>query len=439
MKVSIIIRSKNEEKWIGLCLSMIYKQTYQNFEVILVDNNSTDKTIQKAKLWPIKLVKIKKFLPGDAINKGIEISSGKIIVCLSAHCIPKDINWLQSLIKPLSQNKVAGVYGKQIPLSSSSAMNKRDLYIVFGEDKKIQRKDTFFHNANSAFLRETWRKYPFNPSVTNIEDRIWGQEVISAGLKIIYEPKSVVYHHHGIHQDANEERAKKIIKIMENDNFKSDHLSHVKDKTNDLVIIYDSQNYDKFRFTLLGNCIEQIKDSRKFSNILFSGTDKKALLYAEKNGLHTHSRTKRRNSSIKYSIKDALSYFEKKFFVPDSVTITSVDYAFRDRDNFTHLIDGFYNSAMLPTAFGYLEKRPMISVGKTEKIMNDDLVPRKSTDSGTFICPIGIGYTDLPENFRKMNYLSGQIHLIEKKNSFEFLEIDSFKRLKLIKAIENYD
>ena len=94
---------------------------------------------------------------------------------------------------------------------------------------------------------------------------------------------------------------------------------------------------------------------------------------------------------------------------------------------------------MLPTAFGYLEKRPMISVGKTEKIMNDDLVPRKSTDSGTFICPIGIGYTDLPENFRKMNYLSGQIHLIEKKNSFEFLEIDSFKRLKLIKAIENYD
>ena len=55
---------------------------------------------------------------------------------------------------------------------------------MFGEDKKIQRKDTFFHNANSAFLRETWRKYPFNPSVTNIEDRIWGQEVISAGLKV---------------------------------------------------------------------------------------------------------------------------------------------------------------------------------------------------------------------------------------------------------------
>ena len=142
----------------------------------------------------------------------------------------------------------------------------------------------------------------------------------------------------------------------------------------------------------------------------------------KKVGLHTHSRTKRRNSSIKFAIKDALSCFEKNFFVPDSVTISSVDYVLRDNDTFKNLIDGFYNSAMLPTAFGYLEKRPMISVGKTEKIMNDDLVPRKSTDSGTFICPIGIGYTDLPENFRKMNYLSGQIHLIEKKIHSNFLK-----------------
>ena len=89
MKVSIIIRSKNEEKWIGLCLSMLFRQTYENFEVILVDNDSSDKTIQKAKQWPIKLIKIKKFLPGDAINKGIEASNGEIIVCLSVTAYQK--------------------------------------------------------------------------------------------------------------------------------------------------------------------------------------------------------------------------------------------------------------------------------------------------------------------------------------------------------------
>lgn len=439
MKVSIIIRSKNEEKWIGLCLSMLFRQTYKNFEVILVDNDSSDKTIQKAKQWPVKLIKIKKFLPGDAINKGIEASNGEIIVCLSAHCIPKDKHWLSSLIKPLNNKKVAGVYGKQVPLSSSSAMNKRDLYIVFGNEKRIQKKDTFFHNANSAFMRSTWKKFPFNPELTNIEDRIWGQEVINAGFNIVYEPKSCVYHHHGIHQDANEDRARKIVKIMENDFFKSDKLSLVKQSTNDIVIIYDSHKYDNFRLSLLQKCISLINSSNQFAKIIFSGTDKTALSFSKDIGLILHKRKDSKNSSIKFAIKDALFQFEKENFVPDSVTITSVDYALRGAKAFEELVDGFYNSAMRPTAFGYLEKRPMISIGKTQKIMNEDLTPRKSIDTGTYICPIGMGYIDLPENFRSMNYLSGQIHLIEKDDPFEFLEIDNSSKIDAIRSLKNYE
>ena len=439
MKVSIIIRSKNEEKWIGLCLSMLFRQTYKNFEVILVDNDSSDKTIQKAKQWPVKLIKIKKFLPGDAINKGIEASNGEIIVCLSAHCIPKDKHWLSSLIKPLNNKKVAGVYGKQVPLSSSSAMNKRDLYIVFGNEKRIQKKDTFFHNANSAFMRSTWKKFPFNPELTNIEDRIWGQEVINAGFKIVYEPKSCVYHHHGIHQDANEDRARKIVKIMENDFFKSDKLSLVKQSTNDIVIIYDSHKYDNFRLSLLQKCISLINSSNQFAKIIFSGTDKTALSFSKDIGLILHKRKDSKNSSIKFAIKDALFQFEKENFVPDSVTITSVDYALRGAKAFEELVDGFYNSAMRPTAFGYLEKRPMISIGKSQKIMNEDLTPRKSIDTGTYICPIGMGYIDLPENFRSMNYLSGQIHLIEKDDPFEFLEIDNSSKIDAIRSLKNYE
>ena len=44
-KVSIIIRTKNEEQWIEMCLRKIYEQTYKNFEIIIVDNLSKDKTI----------------------------------------------------------------------------------------------------------------------------------------------------------------------------------------------------------------------------------------------------------------------------------------------------------------------------------------------------------------------------------------------------------
>ena len=36
--VSIIIRTKNEERWINYCLKSIFDQTYKNFEIIIVDN-----------------------------------------------------------------------------------------------------------------------------------------------------------------------------------------------------------------------------------------------------------------------------------------------------------------------------------------------------------------------------------------------------------------
>mgnify|MGYP001165351710 FL=1 len=53
-KCSIIIRTKNEERWIINCLRGIFSQNYKDFEVIIVDNQSKDKTLEKAKQYPIK-------------------------------------------------------------------------------------------------------------------------------------------------------------------------------------------------------------------------------------------------------------------------------------------------------------------------------------------------------------------------------------------------
>ena len=50
--VSIIIRTKNEERWISSCLKSVFRQVYRNFEIILVDNMSTDQTVSKAREYP---------------------------------------------------------------------------------------------------------------------------------------------------------------------------------------------------------------------------------------------------------------------------------------------------------------------------------------------------------------------------------------------------
>ena len=137
--VSIIIRTKNEQNWIDSCLKSIFNQSYKKFEIILVDNNSTDNTTKIAKKFNIKITKLKNFKPGLAINYGIKKSKGSVIVCLSGHCIPVDKDWLINLIKNLNNKNVAGVYGRQEPLSFSSDLDKRDLFYTFGLDKKIQK------------------------------------------------------------------------------------------------------------------------------------------------------------------------------------------------------------------------------------------------------------------------------------------------------------
>ena len=67
----------------------------------------------------------------------------EIIVCLSAHCIPVDKDWLKHLILDLNKKNIGAVYGKQLPLPYSSPLDKRDLYNTFGEEKEYRVKILF--------------------------------------------------------------------------------------------------------------------------------------------------------------------------------------------------------------------------------------------------------------------------------------------------------
>jgi|TARA_Y100000310_G_scaffold321305_1_gene378746 CMP-N-acetylneuraminic acid synthetase/GT2 family glycosyltransferase len=216
-KVSIIIRTKNEERWISSCLESVYNQEYADFDVIIVDNESEDKTLKKASQFPVtKVVPIKDYLPGKALNTGIDVSRGDYIVCLSGHCVAVNELWLGNLVTALEEDEAyAGVYGRQEPMSFSSPADKRDLLIVFGLDRRIQTRDSFFHNANSIIRRKLWEEVPFDDNITNIEDRIWAQEMLDKGYKLVYEPEASVHHYHGIHQDGDHERLSNVVSIIE--------------------------------------------------------------------------------------------------------------------------------------------------------------------------------------------------------------------------------
>lgn len=217
MLVSVVIRTKNEAKWIGQCLFAASNQSLVDYEIIVVDNESTDGTFEIAKAYDIKLLDIsdEDFSYGHALNLGIEAASGRYVAILSGHCIPCDNYWLAKLLANFQDPAVAGVYGRQEPMPDTNNFDKRDLWTTFGIERRVQRKDYFFHNANSMIRRSVWEKYPFDEELNGLEDRMWAKHVLAEGYVIVYEPAASVNHHHGIHQGRDDKRAERVVKVIE--------------------------------------------------------------------------------------------------------------------------------------------------------------------------------------------------------------------------------
>jgi len=77
--VSIIIPTYNSEKTLFECLKSVYSQSYPFYEVIIVDNYSTDGTLDIAKKFGVKIIQAKSN-PARARNIGIANSAGKYIL-----------------------------------------------------------------------------------------------------------------------------------------------------------------------------------------------------------------------------------------------------------------------------------------------------------------------------------------------------------------------
>jgi len=227
--ISIVLRTKNEEFWMGRFMEGVQEQvcTY-DVEIILVDNGSTDHTIAKAKaaFERLTLVTIDEYIPGAALNRGVQAAAGDYIVCISAHCVPANPDWLADLLEPLKDPDIAAVYGRQIPMLTSNPKDKRDLWLTFGLDDKVQFRDPFLHNANAAYRRADLLQHPFSETMSNIEDRRWGNYELKHGRKIYYASKAVVYHDHGIHQSGCQDRLSGVITMMDELHQNFDQFEH---------------------------------------------------------------------------------------------------------------------------------------------------------------------------------------------------------------------
>jgi len=218
--ISVVLRAKNERAWIGRCLTAIRRQRLPDIDVVLVDNDSTDGTVEVAAAYGATLTNITRdeFSYGRALNIGIEAARHEVVALLSSHCVPVDELWADyafAHLGPEGDAATCGIYGRQEPLPDTSAIDRRDLWTTFRDERVRQRVDYFFHNANSAIRKSIWRDQPFDEKIRGVEDREWGKRMIAAGYDIVYEPGMRAYHQHGIHQGRDEGRAKRVAEVIE--------------------------------------------------------------------------------------------------------------------------------------------------------------------------------------------------------------------------------
>lgn len=213
-RVSIIIRTKNEQKWLASCLESLCQQTVRELEVIGVDSGSTDQTIQIFKSFGERLdVKIysidqDRFTYPFACNFGAQKASGDVIGYLSGHSVPIKATYLESGLKHLEDLSVAGIYGPVLPLSDAS-ITERIFYGVVSRANMstatarprvvVKPKMGILGNTNSLIRKSLWLKHNFNEIlVKGAEDVEWAYYWLRKGKKIIFEPDMVVRHSHGV-------------------------------------------------------------------------------------------------------------------------------------------------------------------------------------------------------------------------------------------------
>ena len=193
--LSVIIPMWNEENYLRSCLQSLKNQkTSFQYEVILVDNNSSDNSLKIASKFPVSIVSEKRQGRSYSRNKGIELARGEFIVLTEADCIlPSD--WLQTIYSHFASHpEIIGLAGTSF-FYNSSDYQKYLLKLLIISSSLMYRffsGNNTLRGQNSAFQKSILKKTgSFNPDYTPFDDLEFGFRAGKFGL-IDYLPDLIV-------------------------------------------------------------------------------------------------------------------------------------------------------------------------------------------------------------------------------------------------------
>ncbi len=200
---SVIVVTRNRADSLARALAAIQKLEYDRYEIVVVDNDSTDLTKKVVEDSSAKYI----FSPsncgiGASRQKGVESASGEIIAFCDDDCVPSP-QWLSHLVRRLSQESDLGLVGGHVinvgfPGDSKQYKGRSKLgrngKLVFVES--IQDAE-FYGNMNLAFRKEVIKAVGgYDPFFNVFEEIDLAIRIRKRGYRTDFEPAAVLEHHY---------------------------------------------------------------------------------------------------------------------------------------------------------------------------------------------------------------------------------------------------
>ena len=209
MSISVIIPTLNAERDLAGLIEKIQAQRVPGpVEIIVVDSESADRTAEIAREAGVKVLSVarKEFDHGGTRDMALRESTGDIVIFLTQDAVPANIYFLENLIRPLEDERVAVVTGRQLPKSDAFPMEKlvrefnypSESHIRSEEDvERMGIKAFFCSDVCAAYNRRIYLEIGgFEHPLKTNEDMFYAAEAIRKGYRVAYAADALVFHSH---------------------------------------------------------------------------------------------------------------------------------------------------------------------------------------------------------------------------------------------------
>lgn len=196
--LSVIIPNRNGGATIDLCLTAVFASRHQDFEVIVVDDASTDDSLARIQRHPCRLIRLERHGGASkARNSGAGASRGDILFFLDADCLPTP-DTLRMAEEAARQHGPAVIIGgtyTPIPADPCFFSTFQSIYINYCETKHMQEPDYIATHA-LVIHAETFRQSGGFPEdfLPILEDVDFSHRLRRQGFKLLMAPNLLVRH-----------------------------------------------------------------------------------------------------------------------------------------------------------------------------------------------------------------------------------------------------